>query len=205
MHKGIKATLWWEMIDTILTTSHAGRLSLNLWGSNFSINWTITIATSWAWKFSCTLHWRRTTGLGEMTSAKMNGTLMILSTNSPLLHHKPMTLKKSLKESGLEIGRGSLSSGMLCWGWTLGTPLGTREKRLPPRLDKLVSLARTMESVIHCSRGLSRASWYCRRNGESGKSRLQHVYRGQDSKGVMVRWSNYYHSQIVARTQALSK
>lgn len=74
--------------------------------------------------------------------------------------NSPMTLKKSLKESGLEIGWREVSSGMEAGGVLLvGTPLGTREKKLS-RLGRPPSLLRTMESEMHCSKGLSRASSY---------------------------------------------
>ena len=61
----------------------------------------------------------------------------------------PNSLKKSLKQSGLEMGSGLLAS-MMAGG--RGTPLGTREKRF------VLSFGFKIESEIRCSRGLSRAS-----------------------------------------------
>lgn len=74
--------------------------------------------------------------------------------------HSPSNWKKSQNESGLAMGSG-LSSMESCDGLYVVTPLGTREKKFSNVSLVPVSLERTMESVIHCSRGLSRASSYC--------------------------------------------
>ena len=72
----------------------------------------------------------------------------------------PSNWKNSAKQSGLEIGVGS--SGMVCCvGLYVETPLGTREKKFSSVSRVPVSLDLTMESEIHCSSGLSRASSYC--------------------------------------------
>ncbi len=72
----------------------------------------------------------------------------------------PSNWKKSQNESGLAIGSRVSCMGS-CEGLYVDTPLGTREKKFSSASRVPVSLERTMESVIHCSNGLSRASSYC--------------------------------------------
>ncbi len=57
---------------------------------------------------------------------------------------------------------GSGFSGIgCCDGLYVDTPLGTREKKFSNVSSVPVSLERTIESVMHCSSGLSQASSYC--------------------------------------------
>ncbi len=72
----------------------------------------------------------------------------------------PSIWKKSQNESGLEMGSGFSGMGC-CDGLYVDTPLGTREKKFSKVSSVPVSLERTIESVMHCSSGLSQASSYC--------------------------------------------